>query len=215
VRGRVVPAAAGAAALVLAIALAVAFASGRVHQLAAPSPPLTTTQAPAEASPSATEEASLPPIGARPSPPPTQLGQEATPVPAGTVSPAPAVALTEDLSGHPLGTAIPVATSAGVPPAGPPATPVPTPDPAVWRIEGRILSADGIPLQGVCIVIGPHGCQKFSPHTDERGVYFLDVPQNPNVVYEIRFELEGYVTVYWQAHPDGPTLFNVVLTRPS
>lgn len=103
------------------------------------------------------------------------------------------------------------ATSAPVPSAPPPSTPTPTPDPAVWRFEGRVVDADGKALRGVCVAIGPHGCQRGSPRTDERGVYFFDVPQIPTVLYDLYFVKPGYAVVWYPVKPDAPTVFNVVL----
>lgn len=112
-----------------------------------------------------------------------------------------------------VGTALPVATSAVVPPAPAPATPTPTPDPSVWRFEGRIVTESGQPLQDVCVIIGPHGCRPFGPHSDDQGRYYIDLPQNPAIEYELRFEKEGYGTVYYRVTSTGPTRFDVVL-RP-
>ncbi len=97
---------------------------------------------------------------------------------------------------------------ASVPPA---ATPTPTPDPAVWRFEGAVVDDRGTPIEGACVVIGPKGCQRFSPHTDSRGWYFFDVPQIPTVVYDLTFVMEGYEPVFHRTRPTGPTIFNVVL----
>ena len=105
------------------------------------------------------------------------------------------------------------AAPGGVSPAPTVAIPTPTPDPAVWRFEGRVVDETGAALEEVCVVIGPHGCQVHGPHTDERGVYFIDMPQNPVIVYELRFERAGYTTVYYLAQPSGPTIFDVVLRR--
>ena len=105
-------------------------------------------------------------------------------------------------------------TSAPVPTAPPPATPTPTPDPAIWRFEGRVVDPDGKPLRDVCVVIGPHGCQRGSPRTDERGVYFIDLPQVPTVIYDLYFVREGYIAVWHQLQPKEPTVFNVVLRKP-
>ncbi|MGH2379429.1 MAG: carboxypeptidase-like regulatory domain-containing protein, partial [Candidatus Limnocylindria bacterium] len=104
--------------------------------------------------------------------------------------------------------------SAAVPSAPPPATPWPTPDPKVWRFEGRVVTEAGEPLARVCVVIGPLGCRQHGPHTDDQGRYYIDMPQNPTIVYELRFEKEGYGTVYYRMQPQGPTVFNVVL-KPS
>jgi hypothetical protein len=105
------------------------------------------------------------------------------------------------------------ATSAPVPSAPPPRTPTPTPDPAVWRFEGRVVDADGNALKDVCVVVGPRGCQRGSPRTDERGIYFLDLPQVPTVVYDLYFVKDGFVGVWHRVQPREPTVFNVVLRR--
>jgi hypothetical protein len=75
------------------------------------------------------------------------------------------------------------------------------------------VDESGATLTDVCVVIGPRGCQRFSPHTDDRGVYFFDVPQNPTVVYDLYFQKDGYVTVWYRTQPTAPTVFNVVLHR--
>jgi hypothetical protein len=93
----------------------------------------------------------------------------------------------------------------------PPSTPTPTPDPAIWRFEGRVVDDNGTPLKDTCVVIGPHGCRQFSPHTDERGVYYFDVPQIPTVEYDLYFMKPGYVIVWSHIQPSGPTTFNVIL----
>jgi hypothetical protein len=132
---------------------------------------------------------------------------EETPVPSprttppGTPAPAPSEAAT---------TSEPVAT----PTPRPEATPTPTPDPAVWRIQGYVVDEDGKPLEAVCVVVGPHGCQRFSPHTDERGHYFLDVAHGEiRTMFDFYFEMPGHKTVWWQVTPNGPTEFNVVLRK--
>lgn len=105
-------------------------------------------------------------------------------------------------------------TSAPVPSAPPPGKATPTPDPAVWRFEGRVVDPDGKPLRDVCVVIGPHGCQRGSPRTDERGVYFIDLPQVPTVIYDFYFVSDGYTVVWHRMQPAEPTVFNVVLRKP-
>lgn len=122
----------------------------------------------------------------------------------------------------PTNTALPLPQGAGaaaftsapsVSPPPPPRTATPTPDPAVWRFEGRVVDESGATLTNVCVVIGPRGCQQFSPHTDDRGVYFFDVPQNPTVVYDLYFQKDGFVTVWYRSQPTAPTVFNVILHR--
>lgn len=96
----------------------------------------------------------------------------------------------------------------------PAATPRPTVDPAMWRIEGTVVDEAGKPLEAVCVVVGPHGCQPFSPHTDETGYYFLDVAHGEiKTTFDFYFEMPGHKTVWWQVTPNGPTVFNVVLRK--
>ena len=96
----------------------------------------------------------------------------------------------------------------------PAATPRPTVDPALWRIEGTVVDESGDPLESVCVVVGPRGCQPFSPHTDETGHYFLDIAHGDiNTTFDFYFEMPGHLTVWWQVTPNGPTEFNVVLRK--
>lgn len=104
------------------------------------------------------------------------------------------------------------ATSAPISPP-PPAAPTPTPDPLVWRFEGVVVDAEGKPLQNACVIIGPRGCQRGSIRTDSGGRYYVDMPQNPTVVYDFFFALEGHEVVWHRAQPNGPTVFNVILRR--
>ena len=79
-----------------------------------------------------------------------------------------------------------------------------------------MVDESGNPLKNVCVVVGPHGCQKFSPHTDEQGHYFLDVAasKDVNTAFDFYFEMPGRQTVWWHFVPGGPIEFNVVL-KPS
>ena len=114
----------------------------------------------------------------------------------------------------------PVDTAASVsvtPPSPPPAaTATPSPQPGLWRVEGYVVDESGNPLKSVCVVVGPHGCQKFSPHTDEQGHYFLDVAATDvGTSFDFYFETPGRETVWWHFTPPGPTEFNVVLKPTS
>ncbi len=96
----------------------------------------------------------------------------------------------------------------------PAATPIPTPDPATWRLEGTVVDEAGNPLEAVCVVVGPRGCQRYSPHTDENGHYYLDVAHGEiTTTFDFYFEMPGHQTVWWQVTPNGPTVFNVVLRK--
>lgn len=76
-----------------------------------------------------------------------------------------------------------------------------------------MVDEDGKPLQSVCVVVGPRGCQRFSPHTDERGHYFLDIAQGGTTTFDFYFEMPGRETVWWRVTPTEPVEFNVVLRR--
>ena len=111
--------------------------------------------------------------------------------------------------------AVDTASSASVTPPSPPpaATATPSPQPGLWRVEGYVVDESGDPLKNVCVVVGPRGCQKFSPHTDDRGHYFLDVAAatDVNTSFDFYFETPGRQTVWWHFTPTGPVEFNVVL----
>ena len=80
-----------------------------------------------------------------------------------------------------------------------------------------MVDESGNPLKNVCVVVGPHGCQKFSPHTDAQGHYFLDVAAATTVhtSFDFYFEMPGHETVWWHFTPTGPIEFNVVLKPTS
>ena len=84
----------------------------------------------------------------------------------------------------------------------------------MWRIEGTVVDEAGIPLETVCVVVGPRGCQPYSPHTDENGHWFVDVAHSAiTTSFDFYFEMPGYKTVWWNMAPNGPTVFNVVLRK--
>ena len=95
------------------------------------------------------------------------------------------------------------------------ATPTPSPQPGLWRIDGYVVDEAGKPLKDVCVT-GPRGCFPYTPHTDERGYWFIDVAQPTNGItttFDFYFEMPGRETVWWHFVPTGPIEFNVVL-RP-
>ena len=95
-----------------------------------------------------------------------------------------------------------------------PATPTPSPDPAVWRIEGVIIDDQThLPIPDVCVVLGPAGCRPGSPRTDSRGVFAFDAPQVPTIFYDFFFVKDGYWTVWFRIKPEGPSVYNVALTK--
>jgi len=123
----------------------------------------------------------------------------------------------------PAGTAAPrPATFVGLEksiPVSPPPAPrsSPTPEPGLWRLEGYIVDESGKPIENVCVVIGPVGCAQYSPKTDERGHYFVDIAAaGTNTVllaYDFYFEIPGRETVWLRMTPQGSSTFNAVLKR--
>ncbi len=123
----------------------------------------------------------------------------------------------------PVGTAAPrpatfVTIAASVPVSPPPAPrSSPTPEPGLWRLEGYIVDESGKPIENVCVVIGPVPCAQYSPHTDERGHYFVDIAavgsQTVLLNYDFYFEIPGRQTVWLRMTPTGSTTFNAVLKR--
>jgi uncharacterized RDD family membrane protein YckC len=123
----------------------------------------------------------------------------------------------------PVGTAAPrptnfVVISASIlvsPPAAPRSSP--TPEPGLWRLEGYIVDESGKPIENVCVVIGPVPCAQYSPHTDERGHYFVDIAAagTPTILlaYDFFFEIPGRQTIWLRMTPQGSTTFNAVLKR--
>ena len=123
----------------------------------------------------------------------------------------------------PVGTPAPrPATFVGIAasvPVNPPPAPrsSPTPEPGLWRLEGYIVDESGKPIENVCVVIGPVPCAQYSPHTDERGHYFVDIAaagsQTVLLAYDFYFEIPGRQTVWLRMTPTGATTFNAVLKR--
>ena len=96
---------------------------------------------------------------ATPTPEPTPFRPRATPP--GTPAPRPSTFVL-------ISSSIPVK----VPPAP---NPTATPEPGLWRLEGYVVDEQGQPIENVCVVIGPVGCQTYTTKTDERGHWFLDI----------------------------------------
>jgi hypothetical protein len=147
-------------------------------------------------------------------------GPVAAPSPSPTVEPS---ATQARVRSTPSGTAAPrpptfVSISASVP-VSPPAAPrsSPTPEPGLWRLEGYMVDEGGKPIENVCVVIGPVACAQYSPKTDERGHYFVDIAavgsQTLLLAYDFYFEIPGRQTVWLRMTPQGSTTFNAVLKR--
>lgn len=97
-------------------------------------------------------------------------------------------------------------------PTIPPASPTPPRPGGYFRIEGVIVDDLGIPLSGACVEIGPNGCREHSPHTDSRGVYFMDFPK-ADVDYDLHFTHEGYTEQVKRIKPTADLVLNIVLAR--
>ncbi|MDQ2915088.1 MAG: hypothetical protein M3T56_17835 [Chloroflexota bacterium] len=123
----------------------------------------------------------------------------------------------------PFGTPAPrpatfVGVGASIPVSPPPAPrSSATPEPGLWRLSGYIVDESGKPIENVCVVIGPVACQQYSPHTDERGHYFVDIAavgsQTLLQDFDFFFEIPGRQTVWLRLTPTGATTFNAVLKR--
>jgi hypothetical protein len=66
-------------------------------------------------------------------------------------------------------------------------------------------------------VIGPVPCQPFTPKTDERGHYFVDIAaagsQTVRLELDFYFEIPGRQTLWLRVNPTGSIAFNAVLKR--
>jgi hypothetical protein len=123
----------------------------------------------------------------------------------------------------PVGTAAPrpatfVGISASIQVSPPPAPrSSPTPEPGLWRLEGYIVDESGKPIENVCVVIGPVPCGQYTPHTDERGHYFVDIAavgsQTILQDFDFFFEIPGRQTVWLRMTPTGSTTFNAILKK--
>ena len=154
----------------------------------------------------------------------TQSSQKTGPTPVAQTSPTVEPSATPArVRSTPVGTPGPrpatfVGIAASVPVSPPPAPrSSPTPEPGLWRLEGYIVDESGKPIENVCVVIGPVACAQYSPHTDERGHYFVDIAaagsQTVPLAYDFYFEIPGRQTVWLRMTPTSSTTFNAVLKR--
>ena len=90
------------------------------------------------------------------------------------------------------------------------ASATPSVEPGLWRIEGYVVNQSGKPVKDVCVWVGPNGCKQFSPHTDARGHWQLDVAVG-RATFDFTFEMPGFKTAKWSITPTGPTTYNLVL----
>jgi hypothetical protein len=107
-----------------------------------------------------------------------------------------------------------IAASANIktPQPDPNASTTPSPQPGLWRLEGYVVDEKGAPLPAVCVVLGPLGCQTWSPKTDDRGYWFIDIAQG-HTLFDVFFMMPGHKTIWWRTIPEGPTKFNVILPQ--
>lgn len=81
-----------------------------------------------------------------------------------------------------------------------------------------MVDEGGTPIENVCVVIGPGGCQTFTTKTDERGHWFLDIASGQviagiSVNFDFYFEIPGRETVWLRMTPSSSTVFNLVLRK--
>ena len=80
-----------------------------------------------------------------------------------------------------------------------------------------MVDESGDPIENVCVVIGPVPCPQYSPHTDERGHYFVDIAAaGSNTVllaYDFYFEIPGRQTIWLRLTPTGSIIFNAAMKR--
>ena len=152
---------------------------------------------------SSPKEATIPTATTSPTVEPSATPARVRSTPTGTAAPRPA---------NFVGIAASIAVN---PPPAPRSSP--TPEPGLWRLEGYIVDESGKPIENVCVVIGPVPCAQYSPHTDERGHYFVDIAaagsQTVLLAYDFYFEIPGRQTVWLRMTPTGSTTFNAVLKR--
>src|SRR5438477_10979293 len=93
----------------------------------------------------------------------------------------------------------------------------PTPEPGLWRLEGYMIDEAGEPIENACVVIGPVPCAQYSPHTDERRHYFIDIAavgsETVPLAYDFYFEIPGRQTIWLRLTPTGSIIFNAVMKR--
>ena len=74
------------------------------------------------------------------------------------------------------------------------------------------MDENGAPIESACVVIGPNGCRAYSPKTDEQGHYFIDIAGG-HATFDFYFEIPGRNTVWLHITPEGPSEYNVILTK--
>lgn len=117
-----------------------------------------------------------------------------------------------DPHASPLVGITPRGDAVAIPPTKPPTTPTPSPQPNSIRVEGVVVDELGLPVQGVCIPIGPLGCREHSPKTDARGVWYFDFPK-ADVEYDLHFQKDGFPDIVKRIKPSRDQVLNVVLGR--
>ena len=87
------------------------------------------------------------------------------------------------------------------PPLASPRQPSPPPATGYTRFHGRVLNTDGLPVQGVCVVIGSLDCDPAKPHTNELGYWTVDLTTQP--YWDFAFKISGYREVTVRQYANG------------
>lgn len=74
------------------------------------------------------------------------------------------------------------------------------------RFQGTITdSATSQPLDDVCVIIGPPvDCQENFPHSDERGLWLVDLPVAGGLSWTFNFSKAGYVLTIKKGTSSAP-----------
>jgi hypothetical protein len=163
---------------------------------------------------------SLPPANPEPTAAPAASAPAAA---APAAAPAPAAKST---AGTGVGTGVGAGTGGG----GGGTDPAPTARPAGYvplelpkqpidhyRIGVRITDAvTRKPLADVCVIIGTGSCGPEKPHTNEIGVWAMDVPRSPSATqWDIGLIRSGYQEVFRRVVTSGEDVWLVIGLRPS
>jgi hypothetical protein len=80
----------------------------------------------------------------------------------------------------------------------------------VWHVDGRVTDTQLKPVQGVCVAVGPKGCQPTNPRTDADGNWFIDFPQVA-APYDLHFIKQGYKQVDYRLDIKGPQRIDIAM----
>jgi hypothetical protein len=95
-------------------------------------------------------------------------------------------------------------------------TPEPSPtatvSPTQWRLDGTVIDAQGRPIEGVCVGVGPAVCTDVNPRTDARGKWHIDLPK-VSVDYDFHFTKDGYKPFETRIRPVTHQEFTITMSR--